>query len=96
MMALLNSFQMGFRTLAIQKKSGEVWKILGAVKTEFDKFNGLVEKIQKQFDNTSRDFDTLVGTRSRMISSKLKTVEKLDTEEAVKVLGFDEETGEEE
>ena len=96
MMALLNSFQMGFRTLAIQKKSGEVWKILGAVKTEFDKFNGLVEKIQKQFDNTSRDFDTLVGTRSRMISSKLKTVEKLDTEEAVKVLGFDEETEEEE
>lgn len=96
MMALLNSFQMGFRTLAIQKKSGEVWKILGAVKTEFDKFNGLVEKIQKQFDSTSRDFDTLVGTRSRMISSKLKAVEKLDTDEAVKVLGFDEETGEEE
>ena len=95
MMALLNSFQMGFRTLAIQKKSGEVWKILGAVKTEFDKFNGLVEKIQKQFDSTSRDFDTLVGTRSRMISSKLKTVERLDTEEAVKVLGFDEETDEE-
>ena len=96
MMALLNSFQMGFRTLAIQKKSGEVWKILGAVKTEFDKFNGLVEKIQKQFDSTSRDFDTLVGTRSRMISSKLKAVEKLDTDEAVKVLGFDDETEEEE
>lgn len=87
--ALLNSLQMGFRTLTIQKKSGEVWKVLGAVRTEFDKFYTIVEKIKKQFDVTSRDFDSLVGTRTRMIVSKLKSVDKLDADETVKVLGFE-------
>ena len=90
MSALLNSLQMGFRTLAIQKKSGEVWKILGAVRTEFDKFNGLVDKIQKKFDDTSRDFDTLVGTRSRMIASKLKSIERMDSKQSTELLGVDE------
>ena len=87
MSALLNSLQMGFRTLAIQKKSGEVWRILGAVRTEFDKFNNIVDKIQKQFDTTSKDFDALVGTRSRMIASKLKSIEKLDAKESQEILG---------
>lgn len=87
MSALLNSLQMGFRTLAIQKKSGEVWKILGAVRTEFDKFNAIVDKIQRQFDTTSKDFDSLVGTRSRMIASKLKSIERLDVKESEKLLG---------
>ena len=87
MSALLNSLQMGFRTLAIQKKSGEVWRILGAVRTEFDKFNNIVDKIQKQFDTTSKDFDALVGTRSRMIASKLKSIEKLDVKESQELLG---------
>jgi len=87
MSALLNSLQMGFKTLAIQKKSGEVWKILGAVRTEFDRFNGIVDKIQKQFDNTSKEFDNLVGTRSRMIASKLKAVERLDVKESQDLLG---------
>lgn len=96
MSALLNSLQMGFRTLAIQKKSGEVWKILGAVRTEFEKFNKIVDKIKRQFDITSRDFDDLVGTRSRMIASKLKSVEKLDVDETVKVLGLDEPSVDEE
>lgn len=91
MSALLNSLQLGFRTLAIQKKSGEVWKILGAVRTEFDKFNGIVDKIQKKFDDTSRDFDALVGTRSRMIASKLKSIERLDSVESSKLLGFEEQ-----
>ncbi len=96
MSALLNSLQMGFRTLAIQKKSGEVWKILGAVRTEFDKFNKIVDKIKRQFDITSRDFDDLVGTRSRMLASKLKSVERLDAEETVKILGLDEPSVDEE
>ena len=87
MSALLNSLQMGFRTLAIQKKSGEVWRILGAVRTEFDKFNNIVDKIQKQFDTTSKDFDALAGTRSRMIASKLKSIEKLDVKESQELLG---------
>ena len=86
MSALLNSFQMGFRTLAIQKKSGEVWKILGAVKTEFGKINEIVKNIQDRFERTSKDFETLVGTRSRMLESKLKGVEKLDLSETNKLL----------
>lgn len=94
--ALLNSLQMGFRTLAIQKKSGEVWKILGAVRTEFEKFNGVVDKIQQKFDDTSREFDKLVGTRSRMIASKLKSIEQLDSKESSKVLGIQEEIESEE
>lgn len=90
MSALLNSLQMGFRTLAIQKKSGEVWKILGAVRTEFDKFNDIVSRIQKDFDDTSKKFDTLVGTRSRMLASKLKAVERLDSVQSTQLLGLDE------
>lgn len=89
MSALLNSLQMGFRTLAIQKKSGEVWKILGAVKTEFSKYNDLVRKIQTKFENTSKDFEILVGTRSRLIESKLKSVEKIDVSESAKLLGIE-------
>ena len=96
MSALLNSLQMGFRTLAIQKKSGEVWKILGAVRTEFDKFNDIVNKIQKDFDDTSKKFDALVGTRSRMIASKLKSVERLDSSQSKEILGLNEPMGDEE
>lgn len=88
MSALLNSFQMGFRTLAIQKKSGEVWRILGAVKTEFAKYNELVAKIQTKLESTSRDFDTLVGTRSRMLESKLKNIEGLSGADSAKALGL--------
>ena len=96
MSALLNSLQMGFRTLAIQKKSGEVWKILGAVRTEFDKFNDIVNKIQKDFDDTSKKFDALVGTRSRMIASKLKSVERLDSSQSKEILGLNEPMSDEE
>ncbi len=92
MSALLNSLQMGFRTLAIQKKSGEVWKILGAVRTEFEKFNGIVDKIHVQFEKTSKDFDALVGTRSRLIASKLRAVERLDMKETANLLGIEEES----
>ncbi len=89
MSALLNSLQMGFKTLAIQKKSGEVWKILGAVRTEFDKFNLIVEKIRGQFERTSKDFDNLVGTRSRQIANKLRNVGRVTNEESVELLGLD-------
>jgi DNA recombination protein RmuC len=92
MSALLNSFQMGFRTLAIQKKSGEVWKILGAVRTEFDKFNEIIEKIQGKLDSTSKDFDNLIGTRSRMIASKLRSVERVDSAQSGNILGIADNT----
>ena len=84
--AMLNSLQMGFKTLAIQKRSSEVWKILGAVKTEFGKFGGVLEKAQKKITEANNELDTLVGTRTRMMFSKLKGVEELpapDTEESL-------------
>lgn len=84
--AILNSFQMGFRTLAIQKRSSEVWKVLGAVKTEFDKFGGLLEKAQKHFQSGVDDLDTLIGTRSRLIRSKLKSIDSLSSDETKQIL----------
>ena len=73
--ALLNSLQMGFKTLAIQKSSGEVWKVLGNVKMEFEKFGGLLDKAQKNIQSGLNDLDTLVGTRSNMIRRQLRSVE---------------------
>lgn len=84
--AILNSFQMGFRTLALQKRSSEVWKVLGAVKTEFEKFGGLLEKTQKNLHSASDTVDELLGKRSRAISRKLKDVESLPAAEAKNLL----------
>ncbi|MBQ9756417.1 MAG: DNA recombination protein RmuC [Clostridia bacterium] len=74
MSALLNSLQMGFQTLAIQKKTGEVWKILGAVKTEFSKFGDIVEGVQKKLTQVNNDLDTLVGVRTRAINRTLRSI----------------------
>lgn len=74
--ALLNSLQMGFRTLAIQKRSSEVWKILGAVKTEFGKFGGVIDKVRKKLDSARNEIDN-VGVRTRAIQRKLRTAEEL-------------------
>ena len=87
MAALLNSLQMGFRTLAIQKRSSEVWQVLGAVKTEFDKFGEILEKSQQRLQQVNSDLDTLIGTRSRAISRKLRSIEKLDPAEAEALIG---------
>ncbi|MBY0517820.1 MAG: DNA recombination protein RmuC [Bacteriovoracaceae bacterium] len=73
--AYLNSLQMGFRTLAIQKRSSEVWSTLRAVKTEFESFGGMLEKSQKHFQSGVEELDKLVGTRTRAIQRKLKDVE---------------------
>jgi DNA recombination protein RmuC len=75
--AILNSLQMGFRTLALQQRSSEVWKILGAVKTEFSKFGGLMEKAQKNLQLASVQIDELMGKRSRAITRRLQEVEAL-------------------
>ena len=75
MAALLNSLQMGFRTLAIQKKSNEVWNILGAVKTEFSKFDSILTSIQKRLTMTNSELDDLIGKRTRAITRKLRDVE---------------------
>jgi len=85
--AMLNSLQMGFKTLAIQKRSSEVWQILGAVKTEFGKFGGVLEKAQKKINEANKELDTLVGTRTRIMMSKLKKVEELPTADSTELLG---------
>lgn len=73
--AILNSLQMGFRTLAIQKQSSEVWRILGSVKNEFNKFGDLLEKAQKNIQSAGNTLDEVMGKRTRAIQRKLKDVE---------------------
>jgi len=77
--AILNSLQMGFKTLAIQQRSGEVWKILGAVKKEFELFGGLVEKAQGNIQTGLNQLDDVLGKRTRAIQRKLKDVEVLES-----------------
>lgn len=76
--AMLNSLQMGFKTLAIQKRSSEVWKVLAAVKKEFSTFGGVLEKAQKKINEAHNEIENLVGTRTRMMQSKLRNVEQLE------------------
>jgi DNA recombination protein RmuC len=83
--ALLNSLQMGFRTLAIEKRSSEVWQVLGAVKTEFGKFGAVLEKTRKQLDTVRNSIDN-AGVRTRAIERKLRGVETLGGEETEKLL----------
>lgn len=84
--ALLNSLQMGFRTLAIQKRSSEVWTILGAVKTEFGKFGQVIGKVQKKLQEASGVIDT-AQVRTRAIDRKLRDVQELPAADAQQVLG---------
>ncbi|HJG28384.1 MAG TPA: DNA recombination protein RmuC [Subdoligranulum variabile] len=91
MAALLNALQMGFRTLAIQKRSGEVWTILGAVKTEFEKFGAGLQQMQRHLNQTGSDLEELIGPRSRAITRKLESVQQLDPESAADILGLQED-----
>ncbi len=86
--ALLNSLQMGFRTLAIQKRSSEVWSLLGAVKSEFDKFGDVLARAKKQLETVQNSMG-VVETRSRAISRRLKNVESLPGAVATPILGLD-------
>ncbi len=78
MAAMLNSLQMGFRTLAIQKRSNEVWKLLGTVKSEFETFEAVLDDTQKHLKKVDEDLDKLVGVRTRKITRSLRDVESLD------------------
>lgn len=84
--AILNSLQMGFRTLAIQKRTSEVWTVLGAVKTEFGKFGGLLEKVQKNLQSAGDQLEEVMGKRTRAIERKLRQVQELPSEESQKIL----------
>ena len=86
LLALLNSLQMGFRTLAIERRSGEVRELLGAVKTEFGKFAGVLEKAGSQLDTVRKSIDA-AGVRTRAIERKLRGVESLPADQAQRLLG---------
>ena len=89
MAALLNSLQMGFKTLAIQKRSSEVWQVLGAVKTEFEKFGQGLGKMQERLRQTDEELDRLIGVRTRAINRKLRAVQSLDEPAAAALLELD-------
>ncbi len=84
--AILNSLQMGFKTLAIQKRSGEVWKVLGAVKREFETFGGMLTKAHKNITSAGDTIETLMGTRTRAIQRTLKEVQTLTQSETNLIL----------
>jgi len=86
LVAILNSLQMGFRTLALQKRSSEVWKILGSVKKEFDNFGGLLEKAQKNIQTGLGQLDDIVGTRTRAIKRHLRAVDNLPESDQAPIL----------
>ncbi len=86
MAAMLNSLQMGFRTLQIQKRSDEVWQVLGAVKTEFGTFEKVLKNAQTRIRQLDTELDTLVGVRTRGINRKLRQVEELDVDIAERIL----------
>ena len=87
MAALLNSLQMGFRTFAIQKRSSEVWRVLGAVKTEFQKFSTVLASSRKRLQQVDDDLEQLIGTRTRAITRNLRAVEQLDERATTLVIG---------
>ncbi|MBQ8538046.1 MAG: DNA recombination protein RmuC [Ruminococcus sp.] len=89
MAALLNSIQMGFKTLAVQKRSAEVWEVLGSVKKEFDTFADVLSKAQQHINLVTKDLDTLAGVRTRQIQRKLRAVQSVDAK--VELLETDDE-----
>ena len=86
MAALLNSLQMGFKTFAIHQRSGEVWDLLGAVKTEFDKFSDVLKLTQQRLEQANSELDKLVGVRTRQIQRKLKNITRLSEQQTANLL----------
>ena len=87
--AILNSLQMGFRTLAIEKRSSEVWTVLAAVKTEFGKFGGMLMKVQKNLETAGTQLDEVIGKRTRAIERKLRQVQELPADQSADILSLD-------
>ena len=88
--AILNSLQMGFKTLAIQQKSADVFKLLEAIKAEFNRFAQTLEKTQKKIGEAGSELDALVGTRTKKIQSKLKNITEISYDDARLILDEDE------
>jgi DNA recombination protein RmuC len=89
--AVLNSLRIGFRTLAIEQRSSEVWKVLGAVKHEFGKFGTVLEKVKRQLDTAGRTIEE-TGVRTRAMERKLRSVEALPADAATETLGLSDES----
>ena len=87
LVALLNSLQVGFRTLAIEKRSGEVWKILGAVKAQFDAFGEILSKVQRKLQQATNEIE-VVGTKARTMQRRLRDVENLGVGASNELFGF--------
>jgi DNA recombination protein RmuC len=90
LLALMTSFQMGFRTLAIQERSSEVWRTLGAVKTEFGKFGAVLDGVQKKLQEASNKIEE-TGKRTRVLTRKLREVEALPSADSQQLLGIDDD-----
>lgn len=88
--AILNSFRMGFQTLSIEKQAAEVWRVLGAVKTEFGKFGDTLSKVKRQIDTASKSIES-TEVRTRAMERKLRSVEQLPEEEAEEILSLPQE-----
>lgn len=89
MAAFLNSLQMGFNTIAIEKRSSDVWKLLGAVKTEFERFESVITDAKKHMEKANQDFDILINTRFKQMKRKLLSVTELSHEESAKYIDED-------
>ncbi|MGB8466296.1 MAG: DNA recombination protein RmuC, partial [Terrimicrobiaceae bacterium] len=87
LVALLNSLQVGFRTLAIEKRSSEVWKILGAVKTQFSTFGDILAKVQRKLQQATSEIET-VGSKARTMQRRLREVENLAVDNSNELFGF--------
>jgi DNA recombination protein RmuC len=94
MSALLNSLQMGFRTLAVTKRSSEVWKILEAVKTEFGKFSEQLDKVDDRLGKAKTELEKLRHTRTNVMERRLRDVGTLDGRESSRILELPEEGAE--
>jgi DNA recombination protein RmuC len=93
--AILTSLRMGFQTLAVEQRAAEVWQVLGAVKTEFGKFGGVLDKVQKQLRTVSTTIEE-AGTRTRQMERKLRSVEQMEPTESATILALPATTASEE
>lgn len=91
MTAVLNSLQMGFKTLQIEQKSSEVYELLGAVKTEFGKFEKSLKKVHERLQQSEKEINTLITTRTSVMSRQLRTIDSIDEQASKSLLGFSEE-----
>jgi DNA recombination protein RmuC len=85
--AILSSLRMGFQTLAVEQRAAEVWRVLGAVKTEFGKFGGVLDRVQRQLNTVTRTIEE-TGTRTRAMERQLRKVEQMDPKESATILAL--------